>query len=432
MLARLNSIKRKVLSWSLPPGITSSHPNAPDYELLATIGISFGILGSVLTLIRLGAMGFNGYFTVCSVLISSLMLAVPICMRQGISLTAIAIFPVLAVASWAFLTGLSATGLASPGVSVLIVLPFIGVFLGSRRTGIISLVIAIVSFGLIAIATHYQLVGTPQIESHPPVYRATVYSFITFCAWSLANSFERARVNQVRQTAKDTQSALSTVLATGMAHEINNPLTIIMGNLWSLEKNLDKVDKVSEYREISIIREMSDRIASLVRDLMRLDSNEPLRENRVNVRSLIQSVHDDYFAFAQKERVTIEIHAENSPNPTVYCSEKLAKKSLSAIVENSIEAAAINKKNRLVAIRIETTEDTRFIDIVVNDTGPGIPTTLREKIWTPFFTTKKPTSDAHRGLSLALARNAVRLMGGDLILDDQVSPTTFRLRLEVV
>ena len=177
-----------------------------------------------------------------------------------------------------------------------------------------------------------------------------MYSFITICAWSLANSFERARVNQVRQTAKETQSALSTVLATGMAHEINNPLTVIMGNLWSLQKRLVKEDNVSENREISIIREMSDRIANLVRDLMRLDSNESLRENRVNLRSLIQSVHDDYFAFAQKERVTMEIPAENSPNSTVYCSEKLAKKSLPAIVENSIEAAAINKKNRLVTI----------------------------------------------------------------------------------
>ena len=171
MPGRVESIKRKILSWSLPPGISSSHPNAPDYELLATIGISFVILGSFLTLIRLGAMCLNGYFTICSILISSLMLAIPICMRLGVSLTAISIFPVLAVAGWAFLTGLSATGLASPGVSVLIVLPSIGVFLGSRRTGIISLIIAIISFGLIALATHYQIVGTPPKSS--PIHQFT-------------------------------------------------------------------------------------------------------------------------------------------------------------------------------------------------------------------------------------------------------------------
>jgi signal transduction histidine kinase len=73
----------------------------------------------------------------------------------------------------------------------------------------------------------------------------------------------------------------------------------------------------------------------------------------------------------------------------------------------------------------------RFIDVLVEDTGSGIPEALREKILTPFFTTKKPTCDAHRGLSLALARNAVRLMGGDFVLDDQLTPTTFRLRFEV-
>jgi two-component system sensor histidine kinase HupT/HoxJ len=78
-------------------------------------------------------------------------------------------------------------------------------------------------------------------------------------------------------------------------------------------------------------------------------------------------------------------------------------------------------------LRVWAKASGKAVHLWVQDTGPGVPEDIRDKIFMPFFTTKK---EKGTGLGLALARAAMREMGGDLQLVPTSSGACFELTLE--
>lgn len=96
------------------------------------------------------------------------------------------------------------------------------------------------------------------------------------------------------------------------------------------------------------------------------------------------------------------------------------------LLDNALDAAAGGEEPRWVRVRVSRTSESELL-LEVADSGPGIPSALRERVFERGFSTK-PAGAEGRGVGLALARSVVDDIGGSLTLADG-SPTTFRIVL---
>jgi two-component system, LuxR family, sensor histidine kinase DctS len=95
------------------------------------------------------------------------------------------------------------------------------------------------------------------------------------------------------------------------------------------------------------------------------------------------------------------------------------------LIKNSIDS--IKSNSGVKWIRLSTGEDKKFNYFSITDSGHGIPLDIREKIMTPFFTTKEVGSGS--GLGLSLSHEIVRTHGGELYLDESCNNTRFIFKL---
>jgi two-component system NtrC family sensor kinase len=225
--------------------------------------------------------------------------------------------------------------------------------------------------------------------------------------------------SQLVQSAK--MASLGELVA-GVAHEINNPLAFVVSHLDTARRNLEKVQEevcadLSEdgrtrwERAENRLDEMKlglGRISELVvklRAFSRLDEGE---RKTVSVRECVESVLT-ILGHRLKDRISVET---SYGEPDMFdCFPGLLNQALMNLVSNAIDAIEGDG-----AITITTGFDGDAYCIVITDTGPGIPSGLRERIFEPFFTTK-PVGHG-TGLGLSITYSIVQKHGGTLELRD--------------
>ncbi|MGE4131015.1 MAG: sensor histidine kinase [Bdellovibrionales bacterium] len=216
-------------------------------------------------------------------------------------------------------------------------------------------------------------------------------------------------------------------LAAGLAHEINNPLTVIQ-SLAFLQKNKDsnQAPSASEMKDSATkILKHVDRISKIVSGLRNL--GQPQVDEKRSEKSVNQLIHQ---AVEQlKPDVSsqkIDLLVEPLPSDSrIFCNEQQIVQVLINLLSNAENAVDSHK---VKWIRIKANElDRNHVEIEVTDSGRGVPPDLRDKIFEPFFSTKPANSGT--GLGLAVSRNIAEEHGGELILDPNIPNTTFRLRM---
>jgi|GEM_PF-6510674 C4-dicarboxylate-specific signal transduction histidine kinase len=206
-------------------------------------------------------------------------------------------------------------------------------------------------------------------------------------------------------------------LAGGIAHEINNPLAIIMGSAQRLTREIDKSNIVQAKRCTDQILQTGDRIAKVVyslRKLARDGDNSPrtlfsMTKLLTEVLSLVEE------KIRQEEiRLDIDFHGD----PQIYANEVEVSQVLFNLISNAVEAIKDLPEKWVL---IQGLQDQDHVIISVVDSGQGIPTGLAERIMEPFFTTKEVGKGTGLGLSISLS--IAKRHGGDLRLD-RSSPFT--------
>jgi PAS domain S-box-containing protein len=222
-------------------------------------------------------------------------------------------------------------------------------------------------------------------------------------------------------------------LAAGIAHEINNPVTFVRGNLvqlrrdWSAlmaasEKLDSEVDLESIFCEGAELFEESvegvDRIATIVRDVGAISHAGVGNPQLVNVNELLENAMS---VAALSFSVTVE--RCYSDVPQVRCAPQQLKQVFLNLLLNAFQAIGDFGNIRLVTDFVDDR-----VEVRIEDDGCGIPEEAMERIFDPFFTTR-PVGEG-TGLGLALCYQIVRNHGGEISVRSRVGVgTSVRVRL---
>jgi two-component system NtrC family sensor kinase len=219
------------------------------------------------------------------------------------------------------------------------------------------------------------------------------------------------------QQALETQLVQSEKLAavgqlvSGVAHELNNPLTSIAGLSEFLleQKELGKKDR----GHLQVIHEQAERAGRIVRNLLtfaRKGSAErvPVDLNDVIRRTLQLTAYD-----LKLKDVTVERELSGAL-PEVFGDRHGLQQVVLNLVANAAHAVAENSREKPRMITVSTWFDGQ-VHLRVADTGPGIPDEIAQSVFTPFFTTKEPGKGT--GLGLSITYSIVESHGGQITLE---------------
>ncbi|WP_168210522.1 sensor histidine kinase [Persicimonas caeni] len=232
------------------------------------------------------------------------------------------------------------------------------------------------------------------------------------------------------------------ILAAGVAHEINNPLSFVGGNLQFalrlLDSEFDRDDLPSAVSEsLSDINEAlrdalegSRRVRNVVRDLRRLAGGNGTDDYTIEPVDVLESLKSSLSIARKHIEQRAKLVEQLTHTPMVMGNDsKLGQVFLNLLIN---AAQAIPRDNTGDnEVRVRTYERDGDVVISITDTGTGITEEALEHIFTPFFTTK-PTNEG-TGLGLAISHNIVRNLSGDIEVETALDEgTTFRVVLPSV
>ncbi|WP_428269306.1 PAS domain S-box protein [Haliangium sp.] len=233
----------------------------------------------------------------------------------------------------------------------------------------------------------------------------------------------------------DRLASLGT-MAAGVAHEINNPLTWLMGNITYVVETLtelrhqiglDPDDYDGLFRSLEDSLAGAERIRTIVQDLRLFARTRPSHDATADITRVVQStlrmLHNQIM---HRARCELEISDEL---PVVLGDEARLGQVMTNLVVNAVQAMPDGRSQDNL-LRIRVVPEGEYVVIAVADNGVGIPAEVQTHIFDPFFTTKSVGEGT--GLGLSICHSIVAELGGGIELKSEVGRgTTFTVRLRV-
>ena len=207
-----------------------------------------------------------------------------------------------------------------------------------------------------------------------------------------------------QQVIRQERLAAIGVLASGVAHELNNPLQSILGfsELLQMQQNMPE----SARSDLTLIQKESARASAIIRNLSRFgrQMSEP---SPIRLRDVVASVLE--LRQRKLEEANIRVTVEDTSNPVVMAIFTELQQVLLNFAINAEQAITQgNPPRREVVIR--TTERHGWASIELEDSGPGVPPENEAKLFQPFYTTK-PVGEG-TGLGLSVSYDIIRSHSG--------------------
>jgi PAS domain S-box-containing protein len=215
-------------------------------------------------------------------------------------------------------------------------------------------------------------------------------------------------------------------LASGVAHEINNPLTGVIGYTQFLLDRKDIPDNVKD--DLNIINEGAHRVASIVKRLLAFARQTKPARTHVNINSLINDILQMRAYHLQSNNITVATALDSALPVTIADAGQLQQVFLNLIVNAETEMKLAHNKGKLL---ISTQKSDNTIQVSFKDNGPGIPKDNLEKIFDPFFTTREVGEGA--GLGLSICYGIVKEHNGRIWAESKPRQgATFNIELPII
>jgi two-component system NtrC family sensor kinase len=212
-------------------------------------------------------------------------------------------------------------------------------------------------------------------------------------------------------------------LAAGIAHEINNPLTVILANAQLLQRDLPQDEDLHE--SVDLISRAGTRALYVVRNLLNFARKEKYEFVPTDINDTIRRSLE----MLQHELLSRGINLDFEPDnalPRVMASADHLQGVWLNIILNAMDATERGQAN----IRVTTSLQGSEIRIMIVDQGKGISQENLKRIFEPFYTTKEPGRGT--GLGLSVCHRIVKQHGGHVLVDSKIDQgTTFTVVLPV-
>lgn len=252
-------------------------------------------------------------------------------------------------------------------------------------------------------------------------------TLVAFAYLRQRNRFEILMIDQEKEISEHKKLSSLGHMAAGVAHEINNPLMIISGNLHNAERIINRLDHSYAERDrlhkhIEKANNNITRINKIIQSLLsysRMKSKDNFKNFALN----------DYISESKeiaKDMIPEALLKWDTPTKNLIINGELTL--LTQVLTNLLQNAwQATQHLRDSTIKVTIEHDKRYIYIRVQDRGTISDTNIIENMFNPFFTTK-PIGQG-TGLGLSLSKGILEMHGGDLFLDIKQPTTTFVLKI---
>lgn len=211
-------------------------------------------------------------------------------------------------------------------------------------------------------------------------------------------------------------------LASGVAHEIRNPINAIGMIAQRLNKEFTPTENQDEYKKITeLLRNEVNRINKIITQFLNYAKPLELKITQINCSGFFEEIYQLFIPQANQKN--IKFIKQGDDNLIVRFDADLIKQSLMNIIQNAFDA--VNEKGEVLLKYYQT--GNQFI-IEISDNGIGIPPEIQKKIFDLYFTTKKDGN----GLGLSIAQKIINQHNGTISISSKINQgTTFKIILPI-
>jgi len=320
--------------------------------------------------------------------------------------------------------------ITSQSISLFVALP------GEKFLRKVTVACGIIS-GTVVVFLFFFRIFTPELDPETPWLIYFRIFNVCYCSGLLMMSVLRYQGDVVKYKQQLEQQAVTMLqqakmsslgdMAGSMAHEINIPLEMILGQSSQLLKetgssnpNMQVIAGKAEKIQFTVSR--IAKIVSSLRTFSRNAEEDPFQNCK------FAEIMDDTMNFCgEKFRANhIEIRVRGDQNLQLQCRPTQISQVLISVFSNSFDAVH-NLSEKWMDVHFEARDNTLAIRVI--DSGKGIPAEVAEKIMQPFFSTKE--NGKGTGLGLSTSRDIVETHGGKIYLDPSCPNTCFVIELPI-
>ncbi|MEK6673268.1 MAG: ATP-binding protein [Nitrospirota bacterium] len=266
---------------------------------------------------------------------------------------------------------------------------------------------------------------------------------------SLANAFNKMlkelELRQRHLVQSEKLASLGTLLS-GVAHELNNPLSNISSSCQILMEEIEDADTEFKKELLAQIEEQTDKARNIVRSLLEFSRDREFKKETL----LLRKLFEETIRFVRGQVPTnLNIAIDVPDDILIFADKQRMQQAFLNLIRNAIESISdegevfIRAKKHKATDKVEDTETEIFnylkyhgkctleddtVDIEIRDTGSGIPKDVLPKIFDPFFTTKDVGKGS--GLGLFIVHEIIEEHDGCIAVDSEAGKgTTFLIRL---
>lgn len=228
--------------------------------------------------------------------------------------------------------------------------------------------------------------------------------------WLLARRARSRHEERSQDLRREEQDALVGTIASGLAHEIRNPLSTLRMNLQLLREDWENPiteREIKGIKKIDVLLRETQRLEKVLSDFLDWAKGHALRLERTNLNQLVSELLD--YLSPQAEQTGIRFRRNLAPDlPPVEADPNLIRQALLNLVLNAQQATGNGGE-----VALSTSANGQFVRIAVSDNGPGIAPEHRDQLFNLYFSTKPGGT----GLGLPVVKRIIEEHKGTIEVD---------------